>query len=144
MNRSTTSASAGTLLLAAALLFSAGVGALAQNDPDETVLKDGEDDYQWQCASCHGPDGKGDGPMAKLLVKPPADLTAIAKANGGTFPFWRVYRIIFGKSDVPGHETFQMPDFWKRFKGQEGEFGLLPPHVRVLELTHYLESLQEK
>jgi hypothetical protein len=37
-----------------------------------------------------------------------------------------------------------MPDFWRRFSGDEKEWGFLPPHVRVLELTHYVESLQEK
>jgi mono/diheme cytochrome c family protein len=131
-------------LLGSALFLSASAAALAQEGPDPQVLSEGKDDYQWQCASCHGPDAKGDGPMAKMLVKPPADLTAIAKTNGGTFPFWRVYHIIAGKTAVPGHESFQMPDFWKRFKGQEWEFGFLPPHVRVLELTHYLESLQKK
>lgn len=131
-------------LVLAAAFFGASAGALAQDAPDPQVISEGKADYEWQCDACHGPGGKGDGPMAKMLVKPPTDLTAIARANGGIFPFWRVYRIVAGKTDVPGHETFQMPDFWKRFRGQETEFGLLPPHVRVLELTHYLESIQEK
>lgn len=131
-------------LAGVALLLAAASGALAQEAPDQNVIGDGKSDFEWQCTSCHGQDGKGNGPMSKMLVRPPADLTAIAKANGGKFPFWRVYRIIAGKSPVPGHETFQMPDFWGRFRGQEKEWGFLPPHVRVLELTHYVESLQEK
>lgn len=32
--------------------------------------------FQRRCAACHGPQGKGDGPMGKLLVPPAADLTA--------------------------------------------------------------------
>jgi mono/diheme cytochrome c family protein len=131
-------------LLGTALLVALGGAALAQEHPDETVLGEGKSDFQWQCTPCHGESGKGNGPMAKMLVKPPADLTTIAKANGGTFPFWRVYSIIAGKTAVPGHETLQMPDFWRRFRGQEKEWGFLPPHVRVLELTHYVESLQQK
>jgi mono/diheme cytochrome c family protein len=130
-------------ILGAGLLFAAGAAA-QEAAPDESVLGEGKSDFAWHCSSCHGEDGKGDGPMAKMLVKPPADLTAIAKANGGSFPFWRVYRIIAGKTSVPGHEPFQMPDFWKRFSGDENEWGFLPPHVRVLELTHYIDSLQEK
>lgn len=131
--------------LGAVLLLASAPAALAEQDkPDPTVIGEGKSDFQWQCTSCHGDKGKGDGPMAKMLIKPPSDLTAIAKANGGTFPFWRVYRIIAGKSAVPGHETFQMPDFWRRFRGDEKEWGFLPPHVRVLELTHYVESIQEK
>jgi mono/diheme cytochrome c family protein len=131
------------VILGAGLLYAAGAAA-QEFAPDESVLGEGKSDFEWQCSSCHGPDGKGDGPMAKMLIKPPANLTVIAKANGGVFPFWRVYRIISGKTSVPGHQSFQMPDFWKRFRGDEKEWGFLPPHVRVLELTHYIESLQEK
>lgn len=132
------------IFVLAMALSGAGAAALADEGPDPQVIRDGKDDYEWQCAACHGPGGKGDGPMANILVKQPSDLTGIARANGDKFPFWRVYRIVAGKTHVAGHETFQMPDFWKRFKGQENEFGLLPPHVRTLELTHYLESIQEK
>jgi len=139
-----TPACARALLLGAGLLLVACAAASAQEGPDEAVIGDGHSDFEWQCSSCHGADGKGDGPMAKMLIKPPADLTAIARANGGTFPFWRVYRIIAGTNPVPGHETFQMPDFWKRFRSDEKEWGFLPPHVRILELTHYIETLQEK
>jgi mono/diheme cytochrome c family protein len=117
---------------------------LAQDKPDPTVINAGKDDFEWQCAPCHGADGTGNGPMAKQLIKAPTNLTGIAKTNDGTFPFWRVYRIISGKKEVPGHETFQMPEYWKRFTGAEYAFGFLPPHVRVLMLTHYLETIQQE
>ena len=128
----------------AGLLLSAATPALAQVTPDPTVINAGKEDFEWQCAPCHGADGTGNGPMAKQLIKPPSNLTLIAKNNGGTFPFWRIYRIISGKQEVPGHETFQMPEFWKRFAGAEYAFGFLPPHVRVLMLTHYLETIQQE
>jgi mono/diheme cytochrome c family protein len=32
--------------------------------------------FQVHCASCHGPDGRGDGPVAATLRPPPRDLTA--------------------------------------------------------------------
>jgi len=136
--------SARAMLVGVGALFAASAPGFAQDKPDAQVIAEGKSDFEWHCSACHGEKGKGDGPMAKMLIKPPADLTAIAKANGGTFPFWRVYRIIAGKAPVPGHETFQMPDFWKRFSGDEKEWKFLPPHVRVLELTHYIESIQEK
>ena len=125
-------------------LLGAATPVLAQERPDPTVINDGKGDYEWQCAPCHGVDGTGNGPMAKQLIKSPSNLTVIAGNNGGAFPFWRVYRIISGKTEVPGHETFQMPEFWKRFAGAEHAFGFLPPHVRVLMLTHYLETIQEE
>ena len=133
------------LLLSVALIIGAAHPLAAQEGPDEAVLSEGKSDFEWHCTNCHGPNGKGDGPMAKLLIEPPADLTAIGKANGGTFPFWRVYRIILGKQAVPGHETFQMPEFWKRFRRDEKDWDYpLSPHVRVLLLTHYVETLQEQ
>jgi mono/diheme cytochrome c family protein len=132
------------VLLSVGLLLGTAASGLAQDKPDEQVIGEGKSDFEWHCSACHGESGKGDGPMAKMLIKPPANLTVLAKDNGGKFPFWHVYRIIAGKDPVPGHETFQMPDFWKRFRGDEKEWKFLPPHVRILELTHYIESIQEK
>lgn len=131
-------------LLSAALIVSAAQRSQAQDGPDEAVLGQGKSDFQWHCTMCHGPDGKGGGPMAKMLIKRPADLTAISKQKGGAFPFWEVYRVIAGNEEVPGHETFQMPNFWRRFSKDEKDWGFLPPQVRVLVLTHYVESLQKK
>ncbi len=132
-------------MVSVAMIIGGAPPSAAQERPDEAILSEGKSDFEWHCTNCHGPDGKGDGPMAKLLIERPADLTAIAKANDGTFPFWRVYRIILGKEAVPGHESFQMPEFWKRFSRDEKDWDYpLPPHVRVLLLTHYVETLQKK
>ncbi|MEW5963958.1 MAG: cytochrome c [Pseudomonadota bacterium] len=108
----------------------------------ERILSEGKDDYQVHCAACHGAGGKGDGPMAKLLIKPPSDLTGIAARSGGQLPFWRVFDIVSGRAAVVGHDTFQMPQFWSRLRADEGRLGYAEAHVRVLLLTHYLESIQ--
>ena len=73
-------------------------------------------------------------------MKPPKDLTRLAEQNGGTLPFWKVFDIIVGDTTVEGHDTSQMPLFSQRMRGQEaaGVFPLAP--LRVLALTHYLES----
>ena len=44
-------------------------------------------DYVAYCASCHGVDGTGNGPLADTLKVRPADLTVISKKNGGHFPY---------------------------------------------------------
>lgn len=129
----------GVCSAAAALILGMDV-ALAQQS---MVAAGGVDDYLRYCAACHGPHGRGDGEMAPTLVKPPSDLTRIAERHGG-FPFWRVYDAISGEVAVPGHETFQMPAFAERLKADEGKPGYLPPHLRILLMTHYLESLQGK
>jgi hypothetical protein len=46
----------------------------------------GKTEYLSSCADCHGPDGKGTGPLASKLKTKPADLTIIAKKNNGVFP----------------------------------------------------------
>ena len=38
--------------------------------------------FQSNCGSCHGNAGKGDGPSAKSLSTPPADLTASTLSEG--------------------------------------------------------------
>ena len=73
-----------------------------------------------------------------------ADLTAMTAANGGQFPFWRIIDITAGEAAVPGHDTHQVPEFFARLKAQDFKPGYLPAHARVLELTHYLESIQKK
>src|SRR5450756_1514635 len=46
--------------------------------------------FQAYCASCHGKEGKGTGPVAPALKAKPADLTVISKNSGGKFPSERI------------------------------------------------------
>src|SRR5688572_16504094 len=56
--------------------------------------------YARLCASCHGAEGLGDGPVASLIEGGVPDLTRIAaRADGGEFPAEDVHRIIDGRSD---------------------------------------------
>lgn len=122
---------------AAAVLFTAGTAAATQDE----VLRDGKDDYWAYCAACHGESGKGDGRMADILLVKPANLTDIAKRNGGVFPFWEVYGVIDGSIPVKGHF---MPDWDARFRADEQKPGYARAYLRILALTHYLESIQEE
>ncbi len=109
----------------------------------KAMLDIGREEFQESCSACHGADASGRGELANKLVKPPKDLTMIAENNGGTFPFWRVFDIIAGDTKVEDHDTYQMPLFSERMRGQESA-GVFPPApLRVLALTHYLESIQE-
>jgi mono/diheme cytochrome c family protein len=118
--------------------------AIAEEEKTRKAMLDiGREEFQESCAACHGADASGRGELANKLVKPPKDLTMIAENNGGTFPFWRVFDIIAGDTKVEDHDTSQMPLFSERMRGQESA-GVLPPApLRVLALTHYIESIQE-
>src|ERR1700745_1530797 len=70
----------------------------------------GAQEYRDNCARCHGPEAKGNGPDAN--EKPgyhPADLTQIAKRHGGKFPRERIYEVIDGGNRMPGHYNFESP-----------------------------------
>jgi hypothetical protein len=82
--------------------------------------------------------------MAAVLQKKPADLTGIAKRNGGKFPAEVVSRTIDGRNPVLGHGGQDMPVWSNAFKRTEG--GLPPDQIkiRIDALVSYLESIQQK
>ncbi len=90
------------LLLSVALIIGAAHPLAAQERPDEAVLDEGKSDFEWHCTNCHGPNGKGDGPMAKLLIEPPADLTAIAKPMAARSRFGASIKSSWARKRCPG------------------------------------------
>jgi mono/diheme cytochrome c family protein len=113
---------------------------------EEEVAAAGKPAYDQNCAVCHGTKGKGDGVAANLLTVKPTDLTQISKRSDGTFPFWRIYRVIDGREDIKGHGTREMPIWGTEFRSQVAG-GAVPEaqtRGRILELVYYLQSIQEK
>jgi mono/diheme cytochrome c family protein len=99
--------------------------------------------YQFYCASCHGEDAKGHGPMAVWLKVPPSDLTRIAARKGGEFPLAQVDRIISGEVAVPsGHGTRVMPIWGPVFSQVTRDQDL--GRVRIDNLARYLRDVQTK
>ncbi len=130
----------GAALLSILALATAGPAAAQSRE----VVNLGKTEFEFHCTVCHGVSGKGDGEMAAVLATKPADLTRLAAQNNGRFPFWRVYAVIGGEASVKGHEPFEMPGFWRRFRHEEGTTSLMPAELRILVLTHYVESLQSQ
>ena len=102
----------------------------------------GKEMFKAYCAPCHGENARGEGPAASALKNPPADLTALAKNNGGKFPAERVASILRGQG-VTAHGSTEMPVwgpvFWQMSHGHETEV-----QQRVRNLTHYIETVQGK
>ena len=98
--------------------------------------------YKAYCASCHGTDAKGGGPVAGSLRVSPPDLTRISARNGGTFPLARVSRIISGEAPLRrGHGTHEMPVWGPVFSQVEADRDL--GRVRIDNLARYLQQLQK-
>ena len=115
--------------------------ALAQD------TKAGQQVFMDLCATCHGVDARGFGPMAAVLTLQPSDLTALAKDNGGTFPTGRVVGRIDGRDPLVSHGS-PMPVFGRYFEGEDASLktqGGQPilTSQPIVDLVGWLESIQE-
>jgi mono/diheme cytochrome c family protein len=102
----------------------------------------GPDLFHAYCASCHGQDAKGDGPVASALNSKVPDLTTIAKRNGGVFPDAKVRSIIAGDESVVAHGSREMPIWGPIFHQieRDRDYG----NIRMKNLVEYLRSIQQK
>ena len=134
-------------VLTAALAGSAG-SAFAQEKRSDF----GKLEYDFNCASCHGINGKGDGPYKQYLTKSPSDLTVLSWRNGGVFPMDKVYSIIDGREELGAHGPRDMPIWGMEFRARDGLFGYTETpygaeshvRVRILALADYIYRLQAK
>jgi hypothetical protein len=108
----------------------------------------GSEEFQVSCAVCHGPDGRGDGSMARHLTVKPSDLTQLARNNDGRFPFLEVFQMIDGRQEIAVHGTRAMPIWGDRYKVEAAvKYGPYNTETvvrgRILELVQYLEAIQQ-
>lgn len=110
----------------------------------------GGDLFNQYCATCHGSDGAGQGPLTELMLEKPSDLTELAannEAEPGVFPMLRVIHVIDGRTGLRAHGG-PMPTYGDIFtaevEDQMGGYGaVLETRGRVLSLAMYLESIQK-
>ncbi|MCC6707237.1 MAG: cytochrome C [Gammaproteobacteria bacterium] len=110
---------------------------------EDSVEAAGKARFMESCAVCHGPQAVGDGPYAALLNKKPANLTLLAKNNGGTFPFNVVYDSIDGRGPSGAHGTKDMPVWGSNWKGANAQGAETAVRGRILEMIIYLRSIQK-
>lgn len=110
----------------------------------------GKQDFETYCSSCHGESGRGDGPVAEFIALEAANLTKLARKNGGRFPTEQVERVIDGREEVKVHGPRDMPVWGDWFDNEADQPGLraqereMVVRERIAALTTYLETLQEK
>jgi mono/diheme cytochrome c family protein len=104
----------------------------------------GSEIFRTYCATCHGVGAKGDGPLAEMLKKRPADLTLFARNNNGVYPAELVGKIIDGRQPVPGHGGKDMPVWGDAFKGAAGGGDEASIKARIDALVEHLKTVQAK
>jgi len=109
------------------LFYSAPARATGQS---KEQLERGKKLYLSYCASCHGVDGSGNGPVASSLKQPPPDLRRF-QAKAGQFPAEELRKKITGDLSLPVHGKSDMP-VW----------GMVLSRADINSLVKYLESIQ--
>jgi mono/diheme cytochrome c family protein len=136
--------------VAGVALLGLAATAMAADKPDW-----GKREYESNCAVCHGKLGKGDGPYRGMVAdnQGGADITQLAKRNGGVFPIYKVTQTIDGRNVVKAHGPRDMP-IWgddylasARRSAATAELPLDPEAVvtyRIYALAEYVSRLQAK
>jgi mono/diheme cytochrome c family protein len=99
--------------------------------------------FRTYCASCHGVNALGDGPIAKQLLQGAPELTRFALRNGGVFPTDRVYDIIDGRG-VRAHGDTEMPIWGDAFRSGPSGFDEATVKKRIEAIVNYLRAIQRR
>jgi mono/diheme cytochrome c family protein len=133
----------GVLVAAGAALLGHAAGAF-----EAVTLEDysGEELFDRFCASCHGAEARGDGPVARSLNVAVPDLTTIA-IRYGEFPATLVRDVIDGRGiDMRAHGTREMPVWGYEFWVEEGGDVRAQDLMReaIAKLVDYVRSVQRR
>lgn len=102
----------------------------------------GPDLFRMYCASCHGRDGKGNGPVAAALKVPPPDLTVLSRRQNGVFPEKEVAAVLRGPAAVPAHGSDEMPVWGLIFRALDSNDGRAK--ARIESLVAHIRSIQQR
>lgn len=101
--------------------------------------------YQRFCASCHGAQGEGNGPVAAMLNVAVPDLTLLARRHRGGFPTEQVRRIVDGRDVPAAHGARRMPVWGYEFAEaavSDPEAGAERAGKLIDRLIEFLRSIQ--
>ena len=134
-----------TLLVVISIIV-AGLAACQVTQPEPVPEYNGGMLYMGYCASCHGPTGEGDGPLAGQVVTTMQSLRTIQKRNQGVFPRDELRAIVDGRTLRAAHGTKDMPVWGWQFYQAEAHEQEPERYVaaRIDALLDFLESIQQQ
>jgi mono/diheme cytochrome c family protein len=96
------------------------------------------------CASCHGPVGEGDGPVAAAMVITVPNLRSLSARSDGQFPREAVMRYIDGRDLPAAHGDRVMPVWGDTFAAAaaDAESADQIARDRITAITEFVEQLQ--
>jgi mono/diheme cytochrome c family protein len=125
----------------AGVLCTTGNPAIQESPLPSTYVPPGGQIYKEHCAACHGSNGRGNGPAARSLRKPPPDLTTLAKRHGGAFPEDYVTNVLRFGLGLSTHGSSEMPVWGPIFQELE-HYNEAAVRQRIKNLCEYFESIQ--
>ena len=131
---------------ALAVLTVCCIGWMSSAWSADYVAMSGEDLYRRFCASCHGTEGRGDGPVAASLRVEVPDLTQIARKMHAADMRDRIVRIIDGRYIIGAHGTRVMPVWGEDLSRLEigNPDAERSTQVIIGRLADYVSSLQQQ
>ena len=130
------------------LSFAAVAGLLISVPINAQIFEEysGTETYHRFCASCHGAEAMGDGPVASALPVAVPDLSLLRERWGDQYRTRALRRIIDGRDAVIYHGTRYMPVWGYEFWVEEGadEAAQLRVEIIVANLIDYIESIQRQ
>lgn len=134
------------LLLSSGCVLTVADGHVDPPDLGADPIAAGRRAYATRCASCHGLEARGDGPVGPALTSAPPDLTWLAERNGGEFPRDYVIAVTTGDALIPAHGTRDMPVWSDRLMPPSGAGAAASIYLRrtVEGLADYLATLQRR
>ena len=125
---------------AASIFVLAFIAACASQ---ETLPPTAAETFARHCASCHGVQGDGTGPVADVITGTIPNLTTLTLRHGGELPADYVASYIDGRSLPPAHGSRTMPVWGATFDATADlVVDAESAGPRIAAIVEYLRSIQ--
>ena len=98
--------------------------------------------FATHCASCHGDDGEGGGPVAAVMAITVPNLRTLSMRSKGTFPADAVAAYIDGREQRAAHGSRTMPVWGDFLEAENTADGGGSERPRIAALVVFIERLQ--